>query len=172
VAGLRMFAAEARVRRLFATIGILVSLIVIAFSSVLTTWLARGENTQELTDLTGRTTVWTAVLNAPRDGYQVLFGYGLSNKSFNGLPIDSNWLAAYFDLGVIGVIICVALLVFVLISAYFQPRGPQSALALFLVTYLVITSLTETGLSDASVYMLELALAASLLVPARERPPG
>jgi hypothetical protein len=102
----------------------------------------------------------------------VLFGYGLSNKSFNGLPIDSNWLAAYFDLGVIGVIICVALLVFVLISAYFQPRGPQSALALFLVTYLVITSLTETGLSDASVYMLELALAASLLVPARERPPG
>jgi hypothetical protein len=173
VAGLRMFTAEARVRRLFATIGLLVSLAVIGFSGVLTTWLARGENTQELTDLTGRTTVWSAVLNAPRDGFQVLFGYGLSNKSFNGLPIDSNWLAAYFDLGVIGVIICASLLLFVLVNAYFQIRGPQSALALFLVTYLLITSLTETGLSDASVYMLELALAASLLaVPASERPPG
>jgi hypothetical protein len=44
---------------------------------------------------------------------------------------------------------------------------------LFLVTYLFITSLTETGLSDASVYMLELALAASLLMPSdRERAPG
>ena len=53
---------------------------------------------------------------------------------------------------------------FVLDNAYFQPRGERRALALFLVTYLLVTSFTETGLSDASVYLLELALAASLLV--------
>ena len=105
------------------------------------------------------------MVNAPRDGFQVIFGYGLSNKASNGLPIDSNWLAAYFDLGLVGVTICAALLLYVLVSAYFQPRTPQRALALFLATYLLVTSLTETGLSDASVYLLELALAASLLVP-------
>jgi hypothetical protein len=97
----------------------------------------------------------------------VVFGYGLSNKSFNGFPIDSNWLAAYYDLGLCGVVICVALVLFVLVAAYFQPRGPQRALALFLVTYLAITSLTETGLSDASAYLLELTLAASLLMSSR-----
>ena len=165
VAGLSMFAARARVRRLFAGAGLTVSLAVIAFSSVLTTWLARGQNTQELTKLTGRTAVWSAVLNTPRDWFQVIFGFGLSNKASNGLPIDSNWLAAYQDLGLAGAAICVALLLFVLVSAYFQPRGPRRALALFLVTYLLVTSFTETGLSDASVYLLELALAASLLVP-------
>ena len=83
-------------------------LAIIAFSSVLTTWLARGENTQQLSELTGRTTVWSAVLNMPRDWFQVIFGFGLSNKASNGLPIDSHWLAAYQDLGLAGVAICVA----------------------------------------------------------------
>ena len=66
------------------------SVAIIAFSSVLTTWLARGQNSQELTGLTGRTTSGP-VLNAPRDWFQVLFGFGLSNNSSNGLPIDGNW---------------------------------------------------------------------------------
>ena len=141
------------------------SVAIIAFSSVLTTWLARGQNSQQLTGLTGRTTVWAAVVNTPRDWFQVIFGYGLSNKGFNGLPIDSNWLAAYQDLGLVGVSIVAAMLLFVLVNAYFQPRSERRALALFLVTYLMVTSYTETGLSNASMYLLELALAASLLVP-------
>jgi hypothetical protein len=165
VAGLSMFAARARVRRLFTAAGITISVAVIAFSSVLTTWLARGQSTQQLTNLTGRTTVWASVVSAPRDWFQVIFGYGLSNKASNGLPIDSNWLAAYQDLGLVGVGICAAMLLFVLVYAYFRPRGERRALALFLATYLLVTSLTETGLSDASVYLLELALAASLLLP-------
>lgn len=167
VAGLRMFASEARVRKLFGYVAVVVCLAVTAFSGVLTTWLARGQSTRDLTGLTGRTTVWTDVLNAPRDRFQVLFGYGLSNKSYNGLPIDSNWLAGYFDLGLVGVAICAACLLFVLISAYFTERGPRAAVALFLVTYLLVTSFTETGLSDASAYLLEFALAASVLLPDR-----
>jgi hypothetical protein len=165
VAGLSMFTVRARVRRLFASIAITVSIAATAFSSVLTTWLARGENSEQLTNLTGRTNVWSSVVNTPRDWYQMLFGFGLSNKGSNGLPIDSNWLAAYYDLGLAGVTIIAAFLLFVLVSAYFQPRSERRALALFLVTYLLVTSYTETGLSDASMYLLELALAASLLVP-------
>ena len=165
VAGLSMFAARARVRRLFACVGLTVSVAIIAFSSVLSTWLARGQNAQELTEFSGRTTIWATVLNTPRDWFQVMLGSGLSNNSSNGLPIDGNWLAAYQDLGLVGVTFCAVLLLFVLVSAYFQPRSERRALALFLVTYLLVTSFTETGLSDASVYLLELALAASLLVP-------
>jgi hypothetical protein len=165
VAGLSMFAVRVRVRRLFASAAITVSVAAIAFSSVLTTWLARGQNTSQLSNLTGRTNVWTSVLNNPRDFWQMTFGYSLSSKSFDGLPIDSNWMAGYFDLGLVGLTIIGAFLLFVMVDAFFQPRGVRRALALFLVTYLMITSYTETGLSDASMYLLELAVAASLLVP-------
>jgi len=165
VAGLSMFAVRVRVRRLFVSVALTVSVAVIAFSSVLTAWLARGENSTELSNLTGRTDVWTVVLNDPRDIWQMMFGYGLSNKGSNGLPIDSSWIAGYYDLGLVGVAIIAAFLLFVLVNAFFQPSGVRRALALFLVTYLMVMSYTETGLSDASMYLLELALAASLLVP-------
>jgi O-Antigen ligase len=164
VAGLSMFTV--RVRRLFASAAIAISVAVVAFSSFLTTWLARGENTQELLDLTGRTNAWRIVVTAPRDLYQMIFGYGLSNEGAGGLPIDSTWLAAYLDVGLLGIAIVAAFLLFVLVNAYFQPRSERRALALFLVSYLMITSYTETGLSNSTMYLLELALAASLLVPA------
>jgi len=165
VAGVSIFVAKAKVRKLFAALAILASVAITAFSGALATWLVRGENSKELTSLTGRTSVWSQVVKAPRDTFQVIFGYGLSNKSFNGLPVDSNWLAAYLDLGLVGVILSASMLGFVLVAAYFQPDSSQRALALFLVTYLLITSVTATGLSDASVALLELTLAASLLVP-------
>ncbi len=165
VGGLSLLASRARVRKLFAVGTVVASVAGIALSGFLTTWLARGQNTQELTKLTGRTIVWSAVENIPRTKFQDLFGFGLSNKSFNGLPIDSNWLASYLDQGLFGVAVSAAILVFLLVTAFFQPRGIQRALALFLVTYCLAASFTETGFSDASTYLLYLALAASLLVP-------
>ena len=45
----------------------------------------------------------------------------------------------------------------------------QRALALFLVTYCLVASFTEVGFTDASTYLLELTLAASLLVPPASR---
>jgi hypothetical protein len=165
VGGLSVFLSRARVRRAFVTAGLVVSVGITVFSGLITAWLTRGESSQELNSLTGRTAVWNGVVNAPRDLFQVIFGYGLSNKAYNGFPIDSNWLATYLDLGLLGVAICAVLLLYVFVSAYFQPIDVQRALALFLVVYLMITSSTETGLGDASEYMLDLALAASLLVP-------
>ena len=95
----------------------------------------------------------------------MIFGFGLSNISFNGLPIDSNWLASYQTQGLFGVVVCATMLLFLLVAAYFQPRGVQRALALFLVTYCLVASFTEVGFTDASMYLLDLTLAASLLVP-------
>lgn len=169
VAGLSLIVARARVRKLFAIGAIVVSIGAITLSGVVTTWLARGQSGQQITDLTGRTDVWTQVVSIPRNLYQVAFGFGLSNKSFNGLPIDSNWLASYFDQGLWGVIICAAILLFLLVAAYFSPRGPMRALALFLIVYCLVASFTETGFSDASTYLLELTLAASMLVPVATR---
>jgi hypothetical protein len=158
--------AKARVRKFFAVFGVVVSIAIIGLSSVLVTWLARGQGTAQLTDLTGRTKVWGPLLAFPRDRFQEILGFGLSNSSFEGLPIDSNWLASYQEQGLLGVVVCATILIFLLVAAYFQPRGVQRALALFLVTYCLVASFTEVGFTDASMYLLDLYLAASLLVPA------
>jgi hypothetical protein len=170
VSGLSMIVARARVRRLFAIAGAAAAIAVMTLSSVIVTWLARGEGTQELTDLTGRTKVWGPLLTLPRDRFQEIFGFGLSNDSFNGLPIDSNWLASYLDQGLYGVVCCAIILVFLLVTAYFTPRGVRRALALFFITYCLVASFTEVGFTGASPYLLELTLAASLLAPLTRGP--
>lgn len=170
IAGLSLITVKARVRKLFASVAVVASIGTLTLGSFATKWLARGENSQQLTDLTGRTSVWTQVVSIPRNKFEDLFGFGLSNKSFNGLPIDSNWLATYYDQGLYGCIICGAALLFLLVSACFTPRGVQRALALFLITYCLLASFTETGFSDASTYLLELTLGASMLMPALASP--
>jgi hypothetical protein len=44
-------------------------------------------------------------------------------------------------------------------------RGVRRAVALFLIVYGIVASVTETGTGDASTYLLDLAVAAALLVP-------
>jgi hypothetical protein len=169
VAGLSLFTVKARVRKLFVGASLALSIGAITLSGFATTWLARGQNSADLGNLTGRTNVWAQVLSTQRNLFETIFGFGMSNLSFNGLSIDSNWLGAYMDFGLIGVALTASLLLFLLVSAYFQPAGPQRAIALFLVVYCAISSFTETGLSDPSLYLLDLALAASLLVPIAHR---
>jgi hypothetical protein len=165
VAGLSLILGKARVRRVFAISAVIVVVGVLTLSSVITTWLARGEASNgQLTDLTGRTKVWLPLLTFPRDSFQQIFGFGLSNGSFNGMPIDSNWISAYQEQGLFGVAVCAALLVFLLLAACFRSRGVERALALFLITYLLVASVTEDGFADATPYLLEMTLAASLLV--------
>jgi hypothetical protein len=169
IAGLSLFTARARVRRAFAAGAVIASVGALALSSVITTWLARNQDTDELAALTGRREVWELVLAEPRTTLETLFGFGLSNKSYAGRPIDSNWIATYYDLGLVGVTLSAAIVLFLLTAAAFRPRGPERALALFLIAYGLVASFAETGLSDASPYVLELALAASLLVSAQSR---
>jgi O-antigen ligase len=169
IAGLSLFTARSRARKLFAAGLVIFSVGALTLSSVVATWLARGQDTTEVAALTGRRAVWDSILDAPRSTFETLFGFGLSNKSFNGLPIDSNWLGTYYDIGLIGMAINVAMVLFVLIAAWFQPQGPRRALALFLVAYCLVASFTESGLSDASPYLLELTLAASLVYSGASR---
>ena len=56
-----------------------------------------------------------------------------------------------------------ALLSLLVFLAVTHRRGLRRAIALFLVSYCVVASITETGLGDASPYLLELTVAASLL---------
>ncbi|HEY1822523.1 MAG TPA: hypothetical protein VGG83_21570 [Trebonia sp.] len=169
VAGMSLIVAKPRVRKLFAAAGAVIAVAALTLSAFITTWLERGQSSQGLANLTGRTEVWGPLLAAPRDKFQEIFGFGVSNVSFNGLPIDSNWLSAYQQEGLYGVVVCAMVLLFVLGAAYFQPRGVARALALFLVSYALVASFTEVGFTDVSPYLLDLTVAASLLVPTSRR---
>jgi hypothetical protein len=168
VAGLSLLVAKSRVRKLFATAGALAVVAVTTFPAAITTWLARGQSTTGLDNLTGRTGVWGPLLSSPRDKFQEIFGFGLSNASFHGFAIDSNWMSSYEQEGLFGVVVCAIILLFLLVTAYFQPRGARRALALFLIAYCLVASFTEDGFTDVSPYLLDLTLAASLLVPSLE----
>jgi hypothetical protein len=168
IASASLFVGHARVRRTSALVGFVVVLAATTLGPLLREWALRGQTAQEAGQLTGRTKVWSAVFQLRRPPLEELFGSGLSNKSFNGLPIDSNWVATYLDQGWFGISITVMVLLTIVLLAVTHPRGPERAVALFLVTYCLIASITETGLGDASPYLLELVLAASLLAaPAR-----
>jgi len=169
VAGASLFLGHARVRRTSALLGVISVVAATIFAPLIVTWLWRGQTLEEATQLTGRTKVWSSITGLQRSPLEEVFGFGLSNKSFKGLPIDSNWLAVYLDQGWFGVIVDAALIIILILLAITHRRGVRRALALFLVTYCVMASVTETGLGDASPYLLELVVAASLLAaPARE----
>ena len=165
VAGLSLIVVTPRVRRLFVTVATITAVAFATASSAIISWLARGEGSTQLTNLSGRTGFWGPLLAFPRTKLQEIFGFGLSNGSFNGLPIDSNWMLSYQDQGLFGVVMCAAILVYLLIAACFQSRGVRRALVLFFVIYCFIASFTEDGITNPSTYMLDVTVAASLLLP-------
>jgi hypothetical protein len=165
IASASLFLRHARVRR--TTVFTLLAGLAIGtlFAQQIVQWAARGQSVEDASQLTGRTKVWTALFSESRPFTKQLFGDGLSNKSFTGLPIDSNWVATYLDLGWFGIIIQVTFLLLLLVMAATHVRGARRAVALFLAIYCIVASFTETGPGDASPYLLDLVAAASLLVP-------
>jgi hypothetical protein len=181
VAGLSLFPTNPRVRKTLAiAVGVCV-LAAITVASAIGSWLARGQNAQQLSGLTGRTGFWGPLLAYPRDPFEMIFGFGLSNGQFRGLPIDSNWLDSYQDQGLYGDIFCGLIIIFLIVAACVQTRGVNRALALFLAVYILVASFTEDGITNPSPYMLDAAIAASLiagplvtrmrLLPSRRTPP-
>ena len=63
-----------------------------------------------------------------------------------------------------GIALVVAFLTGLIVTAALRPPSPQRACAVFLILYCIVASYTEVGLGDASPYLLNLAVAASLLV--------
>ncbi|HEX4688389.1 MAG TPA: hypothetical protein VH228_16535 [Nocardioides sp.] len=168
VAGLSLFVGHSRVRRTSLWAILLVLATVGVFANELKTWALRGQSAQEAGDLTGRTKVWSAVFHTPRPAVNDWFGSGMSNLSFGGLPIDSNWVGTFYDQGWFGVVLDAAIVLVLLVVAATRERSPHRAIAIFLIIYCIFASITETGLSNPSPYLLDLAVAASLILPWRQ----
>ncbi|MEU1179611.1 O-antigen ligase domain-containing protein [Streptomyces sp. NPDC005820] len=164
---------SAAARRFFTWTVLCATVAAVAFSSALQAWFLRGQSQENFASLTGRAKVWHALLAEPRTTSQYLFGTGLGDKSFNGLPIDNSWLAVYNEQGITGIALVAAVIIVLGGVALLRPPSLSRACAIFLISYCAIASYTEAGLGDASPYLLHLALAASLLAaPAEAAPPS
>ena len=130
VAGASMFLGHARVRRTSAALVVAGVIVATFFAPFVLTWLSRGQSYEEASQLTGRTKVWTEIARLQRPWLEAVFGSGLSNKSFNGLAIDSNWLSVYLDQGWVGLFIDAMLLLVLLVVAVTSARGVRRAIAL------------------------------------------
>lgn len=176
VAGLSLLGSRRRVRRFFMVAVVVLAVVGPVGSPLIRSYLDRGQSSSQITELTGRTKTWSLLLAAPRDTPTTILGEGMTRDGFDGLPIDDSWLATFQDQGLIGDSIDAAVLLSLFVTAAFRPRGPARAVALFLTTYCLLASFTETGLGTSSPYLLDLTVAASLLSgavdldPADERP--
>ncbi|MDX3188424.1 O-antigen ligase domain-containing protein [Streptomyces sp. MN03-5084-2B] len=164
VAFLSMMLTSARARKVFAwTVGVGGAAGVV-LAGALQTWFLRGQSADNFSSLTGRAKVWDALLEAPRTTLEYIFGVGLTDKSYDGLPIDNSWLAVYHEQGYLGIALVAGFLLTLVVVAVLRPPSLARACAIFLITYCISASYTEAGLGDASPYLLHLAVAASLLV--------
>jgi hypothetical protein len=166
LATLSLLITHRRARRVLAGGILVLGVSAVTFTPVLTSWVTRGQDAQQLATLTGRTKVWGPLVASSRPLTDQLIGSGVSNASFDGKPIDNGWLTTYHDQGLIGTALLGAALLTLVIAIASRPPGAARAMALFLVAYVLVASLTETGIGGATTYLLDLAVAASLLVPA------
>ncbi|MFI9162043.1 O-antigen ligase domain-containing protein [Kitasatospora aureofaciens] len=154
---------SAAARRFFGWAVLCATAAAVGLSSLLEAWFLRGQSQENFSNLTGRAKVWDALLAAPRTTLEQLFGTGLGDKSFGGLPIDNSWLAVYNEQGLTGTAIVAAVFLALGGVALLRPPSLSRACAVFLISYCAIASYTEAGLGDASPYLLHLTVAASLL---------
>lgn len=164
VAGLSLGFTNTRARRAIAATAGLGAVAALAFGQAVRQWLQRGQDAEQLSNLTGRQKVWELLLAEKRTVGEQVLGVGLTDKSFAGLPIDSSWLSIYHEQGWVGITIVATFLGALLVTAALRPPSPARACAVFLILYCIVASYTEVGLGDASPYLLHLAVAASLLV--------
>lgn len=172
LACLTLISRNARTRRVLGVGTVVAALSAGFFGSALQSWFERGQDAEQLANLTGRQTVWNGLLAQDRSVYTQFFGIGLSDKSFNGAAIDNSWLAIYNDQGLLGIGIVAASLAVLLGLAMLCRPTPARACAVFLIVFCIVSSYAEVGLGDASGYLLYLAAAASLLSPSMAAPPG
>lgn len=138
---------------------------------IISEWLTRGQSPELMSKLSGRTAVWDFVINSEPDTRTFLFGHGLGEKrillrrgegDFQAVPIDNSWIDAYWETGIIGLCLVAGAMAAAFVFA-FQTQGPVAkAFSLFLLGYVSVASVNESGLCDLSSLTLLVLLAVTI----------
>lgn len=157
-----------------AVIAVPVGLYVVLGTSVLSSYFERGGSENVLT-FSARTIAWTAAFTFPETEWIRWFGAGLTQKIipvdarwWDEQTLDSSWVSALVQAGYLGAAL---LAIWVLAAFIGSMRSPHGARMLFtaLLSYLLLRSILESGLLDATPAFMTL-LMISLLSERTSRP--
>jgi hypothetical protein len=157
-----------RGRRALLTIVLLV-LVTVPLATPIQSWLRRDQDTQQLSTFTGRTAAWAAVMEQQSSWRTLTLGHGLGNKAvllrrgegdIDVMAIDNGWLSLLWETGILGVALVLLALVATIVAVCRAPTPYVRAAAGFLASYVVLSSFTESGLSDLSPHTLHILVAA------------
>ncbi|GAA1511836.1 hypothetical protein [Kribbella lupini] len=135
------------------------------------TWLLRGQGTQQISSLSGRTTSWQYVLDEEVSLQTAIIGHGLGNKrvllrrgegDIDVMAIDNSWLGLYWETGLLAVVIVGIAMIVAWVSVLRAPTPYVKACGALLLGYVSVASLNESGLSDLSSMTLHLLVAAAV----------
>jgi len=129
---------------------------------VLAKLLLRDDSASSVTTLANRTIAWQAALAPKQSLWLEWLGGGLSMKRVE-VPgqfwtrqiLDSSWISALVQGGLIGLAICAVLIIHSLARTFDSPRELRG-LQLAILVYLALRGLLESGLFDASTSFLVL----------------
>ena len=135
---------------------------ILATSAVSNLVLRGGD--QNVTTLASRTIAWQAALSLDTGAWQHLFGGGLtlkhipvSGQYWETQLLDSSWVSALVQTGLVGLGIALVWVLAVLVGAVRSHR-PWRPLWLGLFLFVVVRSLLESGMFDASTSFMVFAL--------------
>ncbi|GAB3531978.1 membrane protein [Arthrobacter tecti] len=146
------------------------------FAGPVLDWAMREQDIEMIGKLSGRTSVWDFILSRDLESGVWLFGHGLGHKrivlrrgegDIASVPIDNSWISTYWETGVVGVTLIALALLAAVIYTVRTPDVLARAASLFLITYVLIASINESGLSDLSSLTLLIVLAVSISAASR-----
>jgi len=136
-----------------------------SFTDVFKSLSDRG-GTSPVDTLGSRTIAWDAVLHSAPGTAQMLFGKGLATKKvgvegqwWTSQILDSSWISAYVQAGLVGLALAALLLLYAIVQAIRNMR-PSADLWIGLLILVMIRSVFESGLLDTSTSFIVLMLAA------------
>lgn len=129
---------------------------VVGLTSVMEEFVGRGDTASLLT-LNSRTVAWSAAIDYPSNMLERLIGGGLALRVIpvsamyrDEQILDSTWVSAYLQVGLIGTLALVAAVVIAL-GATRRCAPPARAFFVATIVVLVLVSILESGLFDTSV---------------------
>jgi hypothetical protein len=135
--------------------GIPVVLWVTFFTPLVSNFASRGDSSNVLT-LNSRTVAWQAALDYAQTPTEHLFGSGLALKQIpvsaayrDTQILDSTWVSALLQAGLLGTGVLLLFVLFTLVRAL-RLGVPQSHMVFVIVVLLTILSVMESGLFDST----------------------
>ncbi|KAA1422782.1 hypothetical protein FE697_011515 [Mumia zhuanghuii] len=129
---------------------------VVGLTSVMAEFVGRGDTASLLT-LNSRTVAWSAAIDYPSNLLERLIGGGLALRQIpvsamyrDTQILDSTWVSAYLQVGLLGVLALVLAIVTTLVAA--RRCGPTTrGFFVAVIVMLALVSILESGLFDTSV---------------------